>query len=147
MITVRATRYAECPFSAAIELAERVLRERSEIVVSPAPHVAGAVHVTAKSTDDFTDTCRRHDALLIAWKPLHAWIFPRFHGALTVRPKNRGVWLRLEGSYEPPFGMAGRVFDAVVGRRIAKRTLSRLLDDLRIGVERQWTNERRGVVA
>lgn len=147
MSTVRATRFVACPFSAVIEYAEDVLRGRSDIRISPAPHVSGAVHVASRATDDFSDTTRRHDALLLAWKPLHPSVFPWFHGALTVRPKERGAWLRIQGSYDPPFGIFGRIFDTLAGRRIARRSLNRMLDDLCVQVEHKWEAARRGVVA
>ena len=36
----------------------------------------------------------------------------------------------LEGSYEPPGGVVGRLFDRVVGQKLAARTMDALLDQL-----------------
>jgi hypothetical protein len=43
--------------------------------------------------------------------------------------------LVLDGSYEPPLGSAGRIFDAVVGRRIAHATAADLLTHMRDYIE------------
>lgn len=142
MTTVHAGKYVACPFSASIEYAEKILRERHELVVSPGPAVGERVHMDAKVTDDLTDFVRRHDALLLAWQPKHATMFPDFHGALTVRPKLRGSYLRLQGSYEPPAGLLGRAFDAIFGRQIATLTMRRLLNEIGKAVETQWTTFR-----
>jgi hypothetical protein len=138
MTTVRATRYVDCPFSAVIEFCEEALHERSDITLSPAPGVAQAAHVTAQTADDITDSVRRHDALLLAWRPARSALFPDFHGVMTVRPQGHGAWLRIEGSYEPPFGVPGKVFDALAGRVIAQRTLVRLLSDVAHAAEQRW---------
>lgn len=142
MTTVHAGKYVACPFSASIEYAEKTLRQRHELVVSPGPAVGERVHMDAKVTDDLTDSVRRHDALLLAWQPKHTAMFPDFHGALTVRPKLRGSYLRLQGSYEPPAGLLGRAFDAVLGRPIATLTMRRLLNEIGKAVEAQWTTFR-----
>lgn len=138
MTTVRATRFVDCPFSAVIEYSEQALHGRSSVSLSPAAPVSHRVDVTTRSAEDMTDDVRRHDALLVAWRPALPAFFPQFHGALTVRPKGRGAWLRIHGSYEPPFGVAGRIFDALVGRTIAKRTLAHFLADVASSAERRW---------
>lgn len=146
MTTVRATRFVECPFSAVIDYAEEALRRRQNIIVSAAPALGELVHVTAQISDDVSDPVRRHDALLLAWRP-YSPLFPDFHGALTVRPKGRGAWLRIQGSYEPPLGIAGRTFDALVGRRIAYFTLARLLREIAHSAERRWRQVQAGLPA
>lgn len=146
LTTVRATRFVECPFSAVIEYAEEALRRRDNIIVSAAPALGELVHVTSQVSDDVSDPVRRHDALLLAWRP-YSPFFPDFHGALTVRPKGRGAWLRIQGSYEPPLGIAGRAFDALVGRRIAYFTLARLVRDIARSAEQRWRQVRAGLPA
>lgn len=135
--TMRVTRFVRCPFSAAIEFAEETLRHRTDFTISAAPAVAHHVTVAAHLAEDVSDTVRRHEALLIAWKP-RLRLFPPFAGALTVRPKGRGTWLRIQGSYEPPLGAAGRLFDAIAGRFIARLTLQRLLGEIARGAEERW---------
>ena len=141
MTHVRVTRYVECPFSATLELAEKAIRGRSGFYLTPTPPLGERVSVTAKSTDDCTDDVRRHDALLIAWRPQTRGMFPDFHGVLTVRPMHNGALLHLNGQYEPPFRTAGKVFDAVAGRSIARRTLTRMLNDLALDIEAQYQEE------
>jgi hypothetical protein len=140
--TVRASRLVDCPFSAVIEFTEAALRNRTHIVLSPAAPLAQRADVTTEISDDRSDQARKHDALLIAWRPGLA-LFPNFRGVLTARPEGRGASLRIEGTYEPPFGIAGRIFDAIAGRRIAALTLTRLLRALSDDVERRWQEERR----
>lgn len=138
MTTVHAGRYVACPFSASIEYAEDALRERHDIIVSPGRLLGEHVALDTKVTDDLTDAVRRHDALLLAWQPKHAALFPNFRGALTARPKLRGSYLRLQGSYDPPAGFWGVAFDAMAGRFIAALTLRRLLDEIGRAVETKW---------
>jgi hypothetical protein len=142
MSEVRVTSYCECPFSTAIDLAQRALRER-HMQVSPVETVAENVAHATKVVDDGTDRTRLHDALLLAWKPEHRGLFPDFTGVLTVRPKDRGVWMRLQGRYNPPFGIAGKLFDVVAGQRIAERTVRRLLGDVVNDIEAKWSAARR----
>ena len=143
MSEVRVTGYCECPFSAVMEFAERSLKERGRMTVSPVRGVGENVSHATQRVDDGTDTSRIHDALLLVWKPEHRTAFPDFRGMLTVRPKERGAWLRLQGKYEPPFGLAGKVFDAVAGNRIANRTARRLLNEVIEDVETKWSIARR----
>jgi hypothetical protein len=139
MTEIRVTSYCECPFSDAIEFAQRALKNEPRMQVSPVSLVSENVSQATKLVDDATDTSRIHDALLLAWKPDHQATFPDFRGLLTVRPRDRGVWMRLQGTYNPPFGLAGKVFDAVAGKRIAQLTLRRLLDRVIEDVEVSWT--------
>jgi hypothetical protein len=118
-----------------MEFAQLSLKEHGRMQVSPVSTVAENVSHTTKLVDDSTDGTRLHDALLLAWKPDHNMALPDFRGVLTVRPKDRGVWMRLQGSYDPPFGLAGKIFDALAGNRIASRTMQRLLDHIIEDVE------------
>jgi hypothetical protein len=77
-ITVR--RFAACPFSAAIELAENTLDRLSSLYLSPFPPIAEPVVFKTVSTPDLTDETRKHDALLLAWRPQTRGMFPDFHG-------------------------------------------------------------------
>jgi hypothetical protein len=110
--------------------------------VSPISAVSENVRATAAVVDDESDDVRRHDALLLAWRPDHPRLFPEFQGVLTARPKNRGVWLRLDGSYDPPLGFIGKVFDLVFGRAIARSTMARLLAQLSAEIATQYSGAR-----
>ena len=143
MSAIRVTSYCECPFSDAIDFAQLSLKEQPELHVSPISSASEAVMHTTRVVDDATDGSRSHDALLVVWKPTHRTVFPDFRGVLTVRPRDRGVWMRLEGRYDPPFGLAGKAFDAVVGKRIAERSAQRLLSRVIEDVEAKWSLARR----
>jgi hypothetical protein len=143
MSRIRVTRYCECPFSAALELAEKVISARSELYLTPLPPLGEQAAFTSKATDDSTDESRKHSAMLIAWRPRTRSMFPEFRGVLTVRPHYRGAMLRLNGQYEPPFGFAGKVFDGIAGGFIARRTLGHLMDELAGDIEAAYAQERR----
>ncbi len=113
---VRRDALASCPFSAAIERAEIVLRgARFNVLV----------------VEDFTDTVRRHDAVEFRWRPRLA-LFPGAQALLTVRPHApEGTQLQLSIAYVPPLGTPGAWFDAAVGRHIAWATAGFFLARLR----------------
>ena len=142
MTRVSVRRYVDCPFSAAIELAEKAAVERNDLYVTPFPPLGERVELTAQTANDDSDIARKHDALLIVWRPQRPQLFPEFRGALTVRPDRRGVSLQLTGSYEPPYGIAGKVFDFVAGRVIARSTMVRFLNEFATEIEAGWTRER-----
>jgi|SRR5579884_620983 len=142
MTKVRVKRFINCPFSAAVELAEKVVNRRDGLYLTPAPPLGERVRFAAAAAPDSSDRARKHDALLIAWQPRTAGMFPEFHGVLTVRPKGRGVSLHLNGEYEPPYGTAGKVFDFLAGRTIAQSTMRHFLDDLARDIELEYDNER-----
>lgn len=78
---------------------------------------------------DWTSVYPPRGGMAFAWRP--GWRgFPAFGATLTVRPTGNDTDLVLEGSYEPPGGVLGRLFDRVVGRRLAARTMDALLDEL-----------------
>ncbi len=68
----------------------------------------------------------------VSWTPKDGGPFPNFSGTLSVAEDSAG-WSRLEidGSYRPPFGIAGAAFDAAVGQRIAQGTASELLAEIK----------------
>ena len=74
--------------------------------------------------------------MLISWLPEGTGVFPAFRGTLMVRSENGTSAIELDGTYTPPFGAAGQVFDATIGHRIAQATARELLKDLKAAVER-----------
>jgi hypothetical protein len=70
---------------------------------------------------------------------------PGFDGSLTLRAGEdyRSCEIVLEGSYEPPLGAAGVLFDELAGRRIASATMGALLE----GVARELEHEHRDIEA
>lgn len=77
-----------------------------------------------------------NDLMLITWIPEGTGVFPTFEGILIVRADNGNSSIELDGTYTPPFGPAGQVFDATIGHRIAESTARELLKDLKAAVER-----------
>ena len=68
----------------------------------------------------------------VSWAPKDGGPYPTFAGTLSVAEDSAG-WSRLEidGTYSPPFGIAGAVFDAAIGHRIAQGTVMELLAELK----------------
>ncbi|MGA7571431.1 MAG: hypothetical protein WBG27_07145 [Candidatus Aquilonibacter sp.] len=131
---VRQDTFARCPFSDAIERAQAFLAQSAqrgridELVVGSA--------VSASVVEDYTDSVRRHEALEFHWRPRSS-LFPAGRALLTVRPHApQGTQLQFSIAYTPPFGAAGRLFDACIGRYIAWMTTALLLRRLRREVER-----------
>ncbi len=77
----------------------------------------------------------------IGWSVPNSEAFPVFRGLLAIaRENDHRCELVLSGSYEPPFGMAGAAFDAVVGSRMADATAQALLEELAATIERGYSN-------
>lgn len=134
---IHATQLVRCPFSVGMEMIERALRDRKELVVSAARGVTERVRIGWAIVDDLSDEARRHDAISLYWTPVHAG-FPSFAGSITVRPHFRDMYLRISGYYEPPLGSPGRFFDRLAGRHIARVTLQRLVKELARDVESRY---------
>jgi hypothetical protein len=70
--------------------------------------------------------------LLIEWTPKGLIPYPAFSGIVQIYPEADPQTARLEidGAYEPPGGLAGRAFDALIGTRIARVSLTDLVERL-----------------
>ncbi len=131
---IRVDAFARCPFSDAIERAEAFLAQAAER--GRIQELIVESEVNALVVEDYTDSVRRHEALEFHWRPRSS-LFPDGHALLTVRPHApQGAQLQLSIAYTPPFGGAGRLFDACIGRHIAWITTGLLLRRLRREVER-----------
>lgn len=77
----------------------------------------------------------------IRWEPSGGrHVLPSFDGDLVaVAEAGGGSQLTLRGNYEIPFGVAGRFGDALIGRRIARQSLSELVDRLGRAIEQAST--------
>jgi hypothetical protein len=76
--------------------------------------------------------------LHICWEP-DATLFPSFKGTLRAEDAEaKTCMLRIAGTYEVPGGVAGQLFDAVIGVRIANGTLEQLLEQFRDAIERDY---------
>jgi len=120
----------EAPFSSVIEYVTDFFNERPQLRVKALASTNVTVETQRALVDDKTDAVRGHDALTISWQPRWS-AFPSFRGLATVRPQSPGSILALEGSYEPPGGLAGQIFDRLIGGRLANSTMDHLLDRLR----------------
>ncbi|HEY5340076.1 MAG TPA: hypothetical protein VIK27_03540 [Candidatus Aquilonibacter sp.] len=77
-----------------------------------------------------------YEVMDIQWTRHNDGPYPIFRGILSVE-ESAGNFCRLDldGSYEPPFGIAGAAFDAVVGHRIALAASRQLLREIKTGFE------------
>jgi hypothetical protein len=130
-------RVVRCPFSVAHDYAEDFFAQAARGIELHVPlrdlaptrggHLRRPVRLVAERMPDEHEPGRAHDALEIHWTA-GTRFFPDFHGALRLRIDSVDTTrLSLEGTYQPPFGRFGRVFDLVAGRRIARATLRDLL--------------------
>jgi hypothetical protein len=64
----------------------------------------------------------------IAWEAEGGGPFPSFSGSLSAADEGAGFCrLDIDGTYAPPLGPAGALFDAVLGKRIAQASVGDLL--------------------
>lgn len=76
--------------------------------------------------------------LYICWEP-DASLFPSFNGMLKADPSGESsCTLSIAGTYDTPGGVAGQLFDAVIGVRIAVGTLEQLLGQFRDAIEEDY---------
>lgn len=69
--------------------------------------------------------------------------FPIFDGSLSVEAGEdyNSFWLAVEGSYSPPGGLAGKMFDVLVGNRIAGEAARNLLIAMRDTAEATFARQ------
>jgi len=138
-------RVVRCPFSVAHDYAEEYLHDAEREIEVRVPlrdfirSLPGQAHKPVKLVfalhPDDTETGRGHDAMMVEWRA-GTRLFPDFHGTLRLRIASvETTRLTFEGAYRPPFGRAGLLFDAVLGRRIARATMSDLLERIGNGLE------------
>lgn len=78
-----------------------------------------------------------NDEFGVTWLADDSPLFPRFDGRLVVCADSPSKsYIELDGSYEPPFGDAGEVFDAAIGHAIAQTTARMFLEEVRTGLYR-----------
>lgn len=101
-----------------------------------------AVQVTAGPLQTGTDMT---PTVVLSWEPAQGGPFPRFSGKLTVQADDDydHCAIALRGTYEPPLGAAGKVFDAAVGRTIAHATARELLGRIRDYIESAYQETER----
>lgn len=75
--------------------------------------------------------------LALSWDPQDPTV-PRFAGTLSSGEKDGKTLLTLDGTYQPPLGVAGAAFDLVVGNKIAAATGHALLEDIKQFIESDY---------
>jgi hypothetical protein len=151
---VAVERVVHCPFSVAHDYAEDFFAHAGDGVELHVPvrdlaptrggHVRRRVRLIAVRLRDEHDPGRVHDALEIDWAA-GTRFFPDFHGMLRLRIASVDqTRLTLEGTYQPPLGALGQVFDLVIGRRIARATMADLLRRLGDAMEAREAEFRAG---
>lgn len=119
---------------------------------NPAPHGEGArvvLHAAEVSEPAIVTLTKAHrpadmtPRFAVHWQAEGGGHFPIFDGFLTVAADEdyNSYYLVIEGDYEPPGGLAGKMFDAVIGNRIAVATTRNLLISLRDTAEGVFTKE------
>jgi hypothetical protein len=83
---------------------------------------------------------------LVKWAPSGDVPLPSFDGTLTVESDEDygSFFLVLEGHYEPPLGLPGLAFDAIVGHHIAEATADQFLERIRDFIEKAYAEEEAG---
>jgi hypothetical protein len=146
MSNVRETLNVRCPFHEIIHHAERYFSvhrrgqspgmfnlnvDMSRVGLPGNVQARHDVHVRYK----VSKAEGKPDTILLTWDPDDRFV-PTFNGTIAGARLERGeTALTLEGEYDAPFGVAGAVFDAVLGRRIASVTAKSLLQDMKEFIE------------
>jgi hypothetical protein len=151
MSTLKASLVIETPFAQAADLVERffVSQTADDGVITlrlSAPGAGIGIDSFAVGHEVVATFRRRkgpYETIVfdLHWESADGGPFPVFDGTLTVAEDETYQTCRLilEGSYLPPGRLAGAVFDAALGSRIAYATAHELLERmetfLRVGYE------------
>jgi len=139
---LRATRAVRRPFEVVekrlriepdrvVQLAYGDLANKDEGVIPLALHPSLSWLRVPVRVESFTPIDpHRGTVISIRWTPTRAaGLLPTLEADLEVRPGVHGSSeLELEGRYRPPLGLAGLVFDRLVGRFVAASTARTFLD-------------------
>jgi len=139
-------REVHCPYVRALLYLDRYLAhigwsERSTVVTLRlrfpiGPDDAGLGLAIDKEAIAMLERSSKHlgleQRIAVTWRPeLEQEPFPTFTGTLALEAATpKACALTLDGTYEPPLGIAGKVFDAALGRRIAEATAEQLLKEI-----------------
>jgi hypothetical protein len=147
-IRVTARRTADSPIGAALddaaEFFAQLERERPLTKIRmplrmfglPFPgSLSHPVTFTFGTRTDRTQTGQQHDEIVFSWHT-RTCLLPDMHGTVHLRiaPQVHTA-LEITGTYNPPFGLLGHIFDAAIGRRLAQRTIDDFADHITAYVE------------
>lgn len=125
---VRTTRIP-APENVVIDRVQNFFSQHPKLQVKALGPSTAGVEVQYYVLFDWLSTDPHLEGVTFAWRP--AWRgFPAFGATLTVRPAGDETELVLDGTYDPPGGVAGRFFDRVLGRKLASRTMDAFLNQL-----------------
>jgi len=140
MSHVHAERTVQCPFSIAAEYTSRHLRGFEAPAAKPIRLPLGSLGLPVPGIlqrrvqlsfwvhYDVSDIGRRHqDETHFQWNA-GTPLLPDLGATLRFGiVSHRETLLLLDGTYDPPFGIAGAIFDELLGRRLAAATADDLL--------------------
>jgi len=71
-----------------------------------------------------------NDTFFVDWEPSGEGPYPTFSGTMNVYAESdpRESRLEIDGTYEAPGGMIGKIFDILIGRRMARASLADLVE-------------------
>ena len=138
-------RVVRCPFSVAHDYAEEFFKDAHagmdmrvplrDLIPGAGFHARHKVRLVFNRRPDEGDAGRAHDLLVLGWRA-QSRLFPDFRGGLSLRIASVDeTRLTLEGTYDPPFGPLGGIFDLLLGRRLARSTMRDLLRRLGAAME------------
>jgi hypothetical protein len=142
---ISVARRCVCPFSIAQEYAQQYL-QRTETGGSeplavypfalPFFSLRRSVAMSFSLASDDTEPGRAHDQVLVRWTSGFG-LLPDFRGTIRFRPEQNETLVMIDGSYKPPLGRPGAVFDRLIGKWIATSTISDLLRRITSSLEEQ----------
>ena len=160
MSTLFHRRYLACPYDRARSILEETLQELATtgrpviqrlrvpfpVRDGSGPSIEKDVTVTygvGKDPLHFDQPWALH------WTPTNGGAFPEFNGTLTVRADEDYTTcaLELRGTYEPPLGIPGTMFDSVLGSRIASATAREFLKEIGMRIEERYRSEEQAKAA
>jgi Raf kinase inhibitor-like YbhB/YbcL family protein len=106
------------------------------VMTLPLGDVSLARDIEVRFTSDPEQS--RYRGLDVTWAPKGGGPYPTFSGTLTFESADERTNLALDGTYEPPGGMFGRAFNAVVGRRLADASVQALLQNIKADLEAEF---------
>jgi hypothetical protein len=124
---------------------------RAEVLAAQLQVRAGAVAIAAdvdiqilaelETTSPFGSPATEFQ---LAWRSLRSpQLFPAMAGALSVYALSSSeTQLEFRGDYEPPLGLLGDAFDALIGRRIAEACVLRFVQDVAERLRRELASAR-----
>lgn len=137
---VLARHVTDCPVSIAPEYAERFFgrfeQETLEVRVPLPIALSRRVRLRFGLHFDAPEDGRGRESVHFRWQADCRWL-PDLSGVVRfgIAPHCQ-TRIILEGSYEPPFGILGLVFDLLIGRWLARATARDLLTRLSEALER-----------